>query len=455
MTSTRIRFSQGAFAHLRQRLLADPSREAFGLLFGQREDAGDTTIIRVVASHFPMPEDYESRSLAHLRLRREYIYDRLVDMQKQGEADTLIDVHTHPFCAGGVQFSAHDDADERAFHHWLTEILDLHYASLVLSRSDYAARLWERHEDRSTPRPARVDTQTALEQWPNADQVRETSKHDDAAMHPHTGFLARSVLALGLDVLRQIVHEQTIAVVGVGGLGSIIAEHLIHNGFHQLHLIDHDRIEITNLNRIVGASLQDAQQERLKVDAVRDHLLRINPEARITAHANGVEEPELLSALANCDWIMLATDNHASRFKAQEIALRFGIPLISAGVNISVDDGRITDMSGEVITARWGDRLCLNCLGRIAPTRIAAETIPGLSDVLSQRGYVSGQDVKEPAVKTLNTMLATLAIDTLLNQFTGRQTQAPILVYENNQSPCIYPDHDSVEQRPKTCFHCG
>jgi molybdopterin/thiamine biosynthesis adenylyltransferase len=454
MAPIRIRFAQGDFARLRQRLLADPSREAFGLLFGQREDAGDSTVIRVTESHFPTAADYESRSLAHLRLRREYIYERLVEMQEKGEANTLIDVHTHPFCAKGAAFSAHDDADERAFHGWLSRILDVHYASIVLSQSDYAARLWERREGSSYPRPARALAQTALEQWPCA-EADQPGASQVVALDPDNGFLARGVLALGLDVLRRIVHHQSIAVVGVGGLGSIIAEHLVHNGFHHLHLIDHDRVETTNLNRIVGAGVADAQHQRLKVEAVRDHLLRINPEATIEAHACGIEHERLLPALATCDWIVLATDNHASRFCAQNIALRFGIPLLSAGVNISVSDGKITDMSGEVITARWGDGLCLNCLGRIAPTKIAAETLPGLGAVLARRGYVSGQEVKEPAVKTLNTMLATLAVDTLLNQFTDRQHHRPIWVYENNQGPCIFPDIDSLDQRTKHCFHCA
>ena len=131
------------------------------------------------------------------------------------------------------------------------------------------------------------------------------------------------------------------------------------------------------------------------------------------------------------------------------------IPLISAGVNISVTDGRITDMSGEVIVVRAGDRLCLNCLGRIAPTRIAAETVAGLGAELAHRGYVTGQEVKEPAVKTLNAMLGALAVDSLLNQYTGRQPHTPVLIYENNALPCLYPDRETVARRPKDCFHCG
>jgi molybdopterin-synthase adenylyltransferase len=455
MRPVRIRFPQGAFASLREHLLRDTRHEAFALLFGRREPVADSAVILVTETHFPGSQDYESRGPAHLRLRRQYVYDRLVHMQQRGEADTVIDVHTHPFSGGGVAFSGQDDADEQAFHRWLTETLDpIHYASLVLSRSDYAARVWERFGDQSESHPARVRTQTVLEQWPCADDP-DLSKDRHAALDPKEGFLARSVLALGLDALRRIVSDQEIAVVGVGGLGSAIAENLVHSGFHHLHLVDHDRIETTNLNRIVGASAEDASSNRLKVEAVRDHLLRINPAAKVDAHPCEVEDRELLPVLARCDWILLATDSHASRFATQQIALRFGIPLISVGVNIAVTDGHIQDMSGEVITARWGDGFCLNCLGRVDTTGVAAETVPGMDVVMERRGYVAGRHVKEPAVKTLNAILAARTVDALVNQYTGRQIQPPVLVYEDNQGPRMYADTDSLARRPKDCFHCA
>ncbi len=76
----------------------------------------------------------------------------------------------------------------------------------------------------------------------------------------------RSASVLGLEVLRTLMHDQTISIVGVGGLGSIIAEHLIHMGFQALNLIDPDVLELSNLNRVVGAYYEDAQQQRAKVD---------------------------------------------------------------------------------------------------------------------------------------------------------------------------------------------
>jgi hypothetical protein len=113
-------------------------------------------------------------------------------------------------------------------------------------------------------------------------------------------------------------------------------------------------------------------------------------------------------------------------------------------------------MSGEVITARVGDGLCLSCLKRINPAKVASETYPEqtVREALVQREYVTGLDVKEPAVKTLNAMAATMAVETLINQYTERSRHSPVLVYEQHGSMCIYEDHESVEQRNKHCFLC-
>ncbi len=456
-TTPLIRFPQGMFPALRKHLLDDLSQEAFALLLGKRITAGDQTIIKVTAVHYPTQADYISQGYAHLSLKKEYVYARLVDMQQGGEADTLIDVHTHPFCHTGVSFSTVDDNDEQNFNGWINETLDkVHYASIVLSQTDYSARLWEYEEGKSVASIAKIKTQIVSENWSSSDDKQNNNESSETDTL-ETGFLARSVLALGLDTLCQITTDQTIGVIGVGGLGSIIAENLVHNGFNTIHLIDHDHVELTNLNRIVGAYYTDAEQQRLKVDTVKEHLERINPEARIYAHPTGIEDPELLPSLMQCDWLMVTTDSHFSRFKAQEIALQLGIPLISSGVNITVDDGQITDMSGEVIIARYGDKLCLNCLGRINPTVIAAERNQGnfVGDELVRKGYVAGLEVKDPAVKTLNSILGAMSVDMLMNQFTLRQEHTPITVFESNQSISIYPDCESVSNRHKDCFHCG
>jgi len=458
-TTPLIRFPQSLFPQLRNRLLEDLSRESFALLLGKRITVEDRTIIKVLSVHYPEPKDYISQGNAELRLKREYIYDRLVAMQQNGEADTLIDVHTHPFSAGGVFFSAVDDSDERNFHTWLHDTLkDIHYASIVLSQSDYSARLWEWENEKPVAYTARIKTQIVSENWPSPDyQSGDGKKSVSDVDGLENGFLARSVLALGLDSLRQITTDQTIGVIGVGGLGSIVAENLVHSGFNRLHLIDYDHIELTNLNRIVGAYYRDAQQQRLKVVTVKEHLELINPQAKVYAHPTGIEDPSLLPSIMQCDWLLVTTDSHYSRFKSQEIAVQMGIPLIASGVNISVENGQVTDMSGEVIIARYGDGLCLNCLGRINPTLIAAERNPesSIAKELVRKGYVAGLEVKEPAVKTLNAILGAMTVDVLVNQFTLRQEHRPIVVYESNAAMAIYEDTASVKSRTQKCHSCN
>jgi molybdopterin/thiamine biosynthesis adenylyltransferase len=287
-----------------------------------------------------------------------------------------------------------------------------------------------------------------------ADEQQE--KQEKKALAETEGMFNRSVLALGLETLRRMMHEQVISIVGVGGLGSIVAEHLIHMGFHEINLIDPDVLELSNLNRVVGAYYEDAQQRRPKVEVVRRHLSKINPQATVRAYQKDIHEREMESVLALSDWLIVATDNHSSRLRAQELSVQYFVPLLSIGVNISVKDGRLEDMSGEVITARVGDCLCLQCLNRINPIKVASERHPdqGIREALVKRGYVTGQDVKEPAVKTLNASLATMAVEVLVNQYTEVRRHVPVLVYENNGSMSIYEDSESVRQRNKRCFLC-
>jgi molybdopterin/thiamine biosynthesis adenylyltransferase len=211
------------------------------------------------------------------------------------------------------------------------------------------------------------------------------------------------------------------------------------------------------MNRIVGAKYEDALKKRLKVDAVKEHLNDVNPFAKIKVFPVKVSDENCLEELRSCDWILMCTDNHSSRIIVQELCFKYYIPFIACGVNITSENGDITDMSGEVITIRPGDKVCLNCLGRVDYTKLAHESHPDdeVREKLVQRGYVSGVYVPEPAVKTLNTYLATLAVDNLVNQYTGLHRHSIVTVFEYNDRPHIYEDEMSLKFAKRDCFICG
>ena len=475
-----IKFQYGDLAYLRSRLLEDLSKEHFAVLLGKTQQIDGYTIITVVDLLFPAQSDYNQQSVAFLRIKKDFIHHALVEMTGRYDVDTIIDVHTHPFTPASVSFSATDDGDERTFFQFLNDRFEgIKYASIVFSQRRYSARVWAFGNDSGssssssgsrgsrssrssgksiTARKAVLKTQTSRENIASADfQEYTDEQYEKMVVTEKDGFFNRSALALGLDVMRTIMHDQVISIVGVGGLGSIVAEHLIHMGFHEVNLIDPDVLELSNLNRVVGAYYEDAQQKRFKVDVVKRHLTHINPKATVLAYKSDVHDREMEKVLALSDWIIVATDNHASRLRVQQLSIQYFVPLISVGVNITVKDGKIEDMSGEVITARAGDYVCLQCLNRINPIKVASERHADktIREALVKRGYVSGMDVKEPAVKTLNTTLATMAVEVLVNQYTDVRRHVPVLVYENNEYMSMYEDTESVEQRNKHCFLCN
>ncbi|MBP5731615.1 MAG: tRNA threonylcarbamoyladenosine dehydratase [Bacteroidaceae bacterium] len=90
----------------------------------------------------------------------------------------------------------------------------------------------------------------------------------------------RSELLLGNDRMEQIAQKRVI-IFGVGGVGSWCAESLIRSGIRQLTIVDSDRVCITNINRQLMATTKTIGQ--VKVEALKERLLTINPAAEITA----------------------------------------------------------------------------------------------------------------------------------------------------------------------------
>ena len=90
----------------------------------------------------------------------------------------------------------------------------------------------------------------------------------------------RSELLLGEEAMSRIAEKRVI-IFGVGGVGSWCAESLIRSGIRKLTIVDSDRVCITNINRQLMATTKTVGQ--VKVDALKERLLTINPLAEITA----------------------------------------------------------------------------------------------------------------------------------------------------------------------------
>jgi molybdopterin/thiamine biosynthesis adenylyltransferase len=142
------------------------------------------------------------------------------------------------------------------------------------------------------------------------------------------------------DLGQAVLSEMSVAVVGLGGAGSIICELLARLGVGHLVLIDSDLVTIDNLPRLVAAGLDDIDQYKTTIAA--RNTRRANPDIEITELKVDVQDCDALEALRASDFIFLAADSHAARHFVNETVERHLMPGVQVGVKVPVaEDGTV------------------------------------------------------------------------------------------------------------------
>ena len=129
----------------------------------------------------------------------------------------------------------------------------------------------------------------------------------------------------GMDKLR----NSCVAVFGVGGVGSYIAEGLARSGVGHIHLIDSDDVDITNLNRQLEALTETVGQP--KAEAMRQRILQINPECDVIVHdCFFLPENSEDFDFTKYDYVADAVDTVTAKIELVLKAQREGTPIISS-----------------------------------------------------------------------------------------------------------------------------
>jgi tRNA A37 threonylcarbamoyladenosine dehydratase len=117
----------------------------------------------------------------------------------------------------------------------------------------------------------------------------------------------RAELLLGSDAMERL-DQRRVIIFGVGGVGSWCAESLVRSGISRLTIVDSDCVSVTNINRQLMATTKTVGQ--VKVDALKERLLSINPKAEITALQQVFSEETAESfQLDTYDYIIDAIDS--------------------------------------------------------------------------------------------------------------------------------------------------
>jgi molybdopterin/thiamine biosynthesis adenylyltransferase len=173
---------------------------------------------------------------------------------------------------------------------------------------------------------------------------------------------ARQCLMFG-ELGQRKIESQHVGFVGLGGMGSQVAQGLAYLGVRRHLLVDDDRIDETNLNRVVGSSAQDIG--RLKVDVARDQIMKINPKAEVLTVPENLRTHRAIELLVDCSVIFGCVDHDGPRLVLTELAAAYEITLFDLASEIFPQTtARPFDFGGRVVIARPGD-YCLFCADQI------------------------------------------------------------------------------------------
>jgi tRNA threonylcarbamoyladenosine dehydratase len=157
---------------------------------------------------------------------------------------------------------------------------------------------------------------------------------------------SRTELALGPEGL-EIMKKSTVAVLGIGGVGSIAAEALARTGIGRIILIDKDVVDITNINRQIHALLSTVGKP--KAELMKQRIADINPECDAVALKMFYTE-ETYEELFKypLDYVLDASDTISYKIHLIKQCLERKIPIISSmGAANKMDPSRfqVADIS--------------------------------------------------------------------------------------------------------------
>ena len=131
---------------------------------------------------------------------------------------------------------------------------------------------------------------------------------------------------IGIEGQERIMQGRAL-VIGVGGLGSPASLYLATAGIGHLTLVDHDTVDLTNLQRQIAHT--EARVGQPKVKSARQALLAINPKLKITVLAERAEAARLNVLVADADVVLDCSDNFATRQALNAACVRHEVPLVS------------------------------------------------------------------------------------------------------------------------------
>ncbi len=159
------------------------------------------------------------------------------------------------------------------------------------------------------------------------------------------------------------ISKGKVAIIGLGGLGSVMSEGLARAGVGMLRVIDRDVVELSNLQR--QALYHEGNVGMAKADVVKEKLQKINSEVEVDARVVEVSPNNVEGLIEDVDIVLDATDNMKTRFLLNDACVKNKVPWIFTA---------ILGTYGMTMNIEPGEGPCLRCLLSVMPDPGSMET---------------------------------------------------------------------------------
>jgi molybdopterin-synthase adenylyltransferase len=391
----RLIFSRGDLIALRNELLSSSlETSAFVLAYPVTTPAGHRLLVRRIL-RVP-PEAYEERTPHSIRISPTFVAFAL--KAARIESLSVVLIHTHPF-KGDVVASEVDLRGESLLLPVLRRrVPNVPHCRLIFGRDGFDSALL----GLSTQQPLVIQDAGSLL------SILENSRNDISQ-----DVFDRQIRAFGLEGQSRLA-TLSVGIVGLGGVGSIVAQQLAHLGVSYFTLIDPDLLETSNLNRVVGGRAVDVG--RPKVNVAADVIRQTRPSSSVREIQADVLLSRTARELLDTDVVFCCTDSQGSRALLTQMAYQYFLPVFDMGVRIEVVESKVEQITGRVQMLAPGIS-CLVCQNLLDPEAVRRDFLSA-----SQRAadpYIVGATVPQPAVMSLNGTVASLGVTMFLAAVAG------------------------------------
>jgi hypothetical protein len=389
-----IVFSDPLYQHLERMFAGNEERGAALLL--QRDPISDRFLVQEVV--IAEEEDRLHATATEITFAPQFLVRVTRLAQSSGRSLALI--HSHP--SGFLEFSGTDDRTEAGLVDFLRDRNPTGFSfSLVLCDG----RILARRVGEDERLPVRIV-------GPRVTVMRERAETPDGEQYD------RQIRAFG-SAGQKIVSSLTVALVGLGGTGSVAAQQLAHLGVRNFVLIDPDVLEETNLTRVVGTVPYSVGHA--KIDSAAALITSIQPEASVRCVQRSVMAKEAIDALRAVDCVFMCTDSHVSRALLSEFSYQYLVPAFDVGVSINAHEGKVEAVTGRTQMVCPG-LPCLWCSQVLSPHRIREELMTEQQRAADP--YFNEGGERQPAVISINSTMVSMAVTMFLGAFTAIPVEA-------------------------------